>query len=272
MKLIIAMHALLIFLSLGLGVSCSTTEIKPMPPLPEAPHYLAVPHPEGYDLSDLQVLFKTPQAPQRGTLKDCENEVSQLKKLTKSDFEIKTGIEELVMEKPVQYHWCFYHSLLRLREDLPNATYLSERQDRVLDTYLFLTPVAHAFKEKFNDSRYLRLSIRHYMLLSQWVFNRQLEMTPQMTTDLLIDSVTNPFARYRQGTQTSKSVLEKYGLRKSRSPAQEQIENVAPEPEFSEPSSSLEENEREVESESPPPSESVSDPLIESSDPELDLE
>jgi hypothetical protein len=148
-----------------------------------------------------------------GSLKDCDGDFKKLAALTPSHDEIKAGVRELVAADPVKYHWCFYSKVLELNGFLKNDTsYVDERQKRALDAYNFLVPVARGFMAEFQDSRYLRYSVTHYRRLSEWIFFRKLEMTPQATSELV--DAANPFGLYRAPVETM-SVLEKYSIPKS---------------------------------------------------------
>ena len=59
-------------------------------------------------------------------------------------------------------------------------------------------------------SRYLRFAVSHYRRMSEWVFYRKLELTPQATSELV--EAANPFGVYRTPAEAA-SILEKYNLR-----------------------------------------------------------
>jgi hypothetical protein len=190
---------------------CTTAEVAPQPApvsmLP--PPYVQVPHPAGYDLADLRAIFTDRTAPKPDDLKGCEEDLKKLKTLTQSDDEITQGTRELIRRDPVRYHWCFYGKILQLEADLKSESYLDERQKKVLDTYGFLTPVGRAFIQEYHDSRYMRWAVRHYKQISEWVFYRKLELTPQATSDLV--EASNPFGLLREPAGPV-PVLEKYNI------------------------------------------------------------
>jgi hypothetical protein len=190
--------------------ACTTAEIAPKAPLPELPPaYVQVPHPAGYAMSDLRAIFTTPLAPKPADLKDCDADFKKLHAATQSTSELLEGARELVRRDPVKYHWCFYGKVMELEDYLKADSYLDEKQKAVLDTYAILTPMARAFMEEYHDSRYVRWGVRHYRSVSEWVFYRKVEMTPQMTSELV--EASNPFGLLKDSTPDS-PVLEKYGI------------------------------------------------------------
>lgn len=195
---------------------CSTTETTPaaMPTL-TAPEYVKVPHPGGFDVSDVTSLFVDPTAPKAEALQDCDASYKKLRTLTQSDDEIRQGTRELIKQDPVSYHWCFYGKIVELETAMKKLEYVDQKQKKVLDTYAFLVPVARGFMSEYRDSRYMRWAIRHYKHLSEWVFYRKLEQNPGMTKELV--QVTNPFGLWREPA-SEKSVLDKYHLGKSATP------------------------------------------------------
>jgi hypothetical protein len=193
-------------------VGCASEQIEPLPALPEVPDYVQVPHPTGYDLADLNSIFISPLAPKRETLANCEANFYKLRTLTTSPEEIAAGAREMITAHPKEYHWCFYNVLIGVNETLKNDVLWNEKQAKILDDYLFLVPVARAFKSEFNDPRYLRWAIKQYRAASEWVFFRRMELSPQATQEM-VEDVSNPFALWRKPEATG-SVIEKYGLSK----------------------------------------------------------
>jgi hypothetical protein len=194
--------------------SCSTVEIAPPTPPPAAPEYLKVPHPAGQDLLDLIAILNGPGAPATESMKDCDADFRRLSGLTASKDEMKQGVSELVSQDPVKYHWCFYTKLSEVESRLKTDLFLDERQKLTLDVYEFLVPIARTFLEQYRDSRYLRYASSHYKRVSEWIFFRKLELSPQGTVELV--EAANPFGLYRTpgdgNLQRPKTVLEKYGL------------------------------------------------------------
>lgn len=207
--LLVTAQALIWLLNIG---GCSTSEMyPPQPPIP--PSYTKVPHPKGRDLSDLSAIFIDPTAPKdKDFSKKCDSDYIKLTERTQSKEELKTGVEELVMQDPVNYHWCFYAKLLELENFLMKDSYLDERQKKVLTTYEFLVPVARGFVSEFHDSRYLYWAMNRYKRLSEWVFFRKLDLTPEGTSELV--HATDPFALWRKDSQEGVSILDKYNLAK----------------------------------------------------------
>jgi hypothetical protein len=203
---------LAILLILGVwGMSCSTTQVQPLPEIPpEPPKFTYVPHPEGLDLGDIRAIFHDQSAPTPEALKDCDADFNKLHSLTQSKVELEQGALEFVSRDPVKYHWCFYSKLLGMEDELKKAAYLDERQNLVIRDYQFLAPIARAFMAVYKDSRYLRWAIARYSRLSEFVFYRKVEMTPQTTADLM--NAANPFDGLRPSSLQSASVLVKYGI------------------------------------------------------------
>ena len=191
------------------AASCTTAKVSPESALPVVPPYAQVPYPAGYTISDLRAIFTTPDAPKLEDLKDCDADFKKLKSLTQALPELSEGARELVRRDPVKYHWCFYGKILQLEEDLKAQSFLDEKQKSVLDAYSSLTPMSRAFLAEFHDSRYLRWGIKHYSQISEWIFYRKVELTPQTTSDLVEASSPMGMLRDPAGAQP---VLEKYNL------------------------------------------------------------
>lgn len=201
-------------LTLALWVSnlggCATTEVEPLPTLPETPVFLQVPHPTQMTLSDLRAVLQDPQAPKKEALQDCEVPFEKLKEKTTSRDELLLGMRELVARFPVKYHWCFYSRLLEIRENISQETYLNEKQSKVLSAYAFLAPLARAFHTEFRDSRYLRWASQEYRQLSELYFYRKLEPSSQTTEELLAGSMA--FPEWNTHEADSGQVLSKYSI------------------------------------------------------------
>jgi hypothetical protein len=194
--------------------STHTQEMTPFPKLPEVPNYTQLPHPEGFDLTDLQAIFHTHGAPKRESLIHCDNDLRLLLDRTKSRTEAEKGARELVTNGPEQMHWCFYDQIIRSQEDAQTKDLLLDRQKSVVFYFRFLTPIANGFRIEFNDTRYLRWAIHHYQNLSNWLFYRSLVLKPD-SVDNLLSGVNNSHALFKKpsileaGQQT---VLGKYKL------------------------------------------------------------
>ncbi|MBC7690417.1 MAG: hypothetical protein H7222_01500 [Methylotenera sp.] len=190
---------------------CSTTQVEPLPEFPaELPPYVQVPHPPGLDLGDVRGLFAEKGAPDRAAYAGCDQDFLRLREKTQSKIEIDRGIRELVKRDPVKYHWCFYSKVLDLEDQLAHDIFIEDRQKAVVDHYIFLTPVARSFMNEFRDSRYLRWAVTRYRRVSEFVFYRKVEATPQLSSELI--RVSNPFSDVRPSLDTEASILEKYGL------------------------------------------------------------
>lgn len=199
---------------LGLGGCSSPQVIAPLPTLPEVPKYVGVPHPAGLSLSDLRAIFLGAGAPSLESLKTCDAEYLSLKAKTEIPEELRQGARELVQLDPEKYHWCFYSKIIQLEDGLKGDDYLDNRQKSVIDTYLFLTPIARAFLSEYQDTRYWRWAIARYRQLSEILFYRKVEPTQEVNADLAVSS-KNPMAWMPKNNREPSSVLEKYGIVKS---------------------------------------------------------
>jgi len=201
---------------LGIG-GCSTTELKPAPaPTVAAPDYVRVPHPAGFDLTDVRAIFASREAPAPDTLKECQADFLKLKSVVRTTDELQRGTRELIKNDPVRYHWCFYGKILELEASLKSTDYIDVRQKSVLATYDVLVPIAKAYMKEYRDSRYLRWAIRHYRNLSEFVFFQKVNQNARMTAELT--EMSNPFGVWREPASAG-SVLEKYGIVQPVAPA-----------------------------------------------------
>ncbi len=206
---------LLAFFWMVLWGGCSTTEVTPVLPV-DPPDYTQVPHPEGSDLNDISVLFMDKRAPMMPEFAlNCDHDFRKLISFTQSLQELQQGYRELVKSDPVRLHWCFYGKLLKLEGDLKTEAYVEERQKKVLETFEFIAPIARAFISEFHDSRYLRCAVYRYRKISEWVFYRRLDVTPQGTYELV--QPTNVFGLWRK-TDGDFAILNKYLINVESSP------------------------------------------------------
>lgn len=197
-----------VFFGLSL-FACSTTEVVPQLP-PQPPAYTKVAHPNGNDLSDVTALFLDQSAPKEIEFGlGCDAEYRKLLDLTQNSGEREQGAREFVRSNPIYYHWCFYAKLLGLEAFLKKEALVSERQKQLLFVFEFLVPIAKAFNAEYRDSRYLRWTTNRYRKLSEWVFFRKLDLTPQGTMELV--EPANPFGLWRK-EDVGFSTLEKYHL------------------------------------------------------------
>lgn len=203
---------LALFFVFAFGQSCATgTEMEVMSELPEIPAYAHVPHPGGYDLSDLRSIFLDPQAPQPDAWATCDGDFKKLRGLTQIPDEIERGARELVLRDAAKMHWCFYSKFIGIEAEMARPeNFLEDKQKAVIDAYAFLAPIARAFRDEYKDTRYLRWAIVHYRRLSEWVFYRRLEPTPDSIAKLA-ETPNNPFSKVRRDEER-RSVLEKYGI------------------------------------------------------------
>lgn len=191
---------------------CSSTQYVPDAPLPSVPELTGAPHPGSYTLSDARSIFAASGAPSPEALLGCEAQVNKLAGLTQSKEELRQGVRELVRAHPIHYHYCFYRRMIQLSESVTLESSWRHRQLAVIDAYTFLVPVAHAFKDEVNDSRYLRWAVQQYAALSESVFYRKVELTPKMVMEL-VEISPNPYAEWRVSGKQSGGILEKYGMR-----------------------------------------------------------
>jgi hypothetical protein len=190
--------------------ACTTTAVAPIAALPEdPPPYVGVPHPDGSALGDLMGVFTERGAPSPTEYAGCDKTFQELRGKTVSKEEIEQGVRELVRADPVFYHWCFYTKLYEMEEGLRKDEYLDDKQKRVLEAYLFLTPISRGFMAEYNDSRYYRWAVVRYRKLSEHVFFRKVELSPQAANELMGATSTLGVQR-RDGEEGP--VLEKYGL------------------------------------------------------------
>lgn len=210
---------------------CSTSEVH-APPIGIPPAYTQVPHPQGNSSSDIKALFLGNQAPDADVIsKDCDKDFRKLIGLTQSINERTEGIRELVKQDPVTYHWCFYGKMLTLETEVKKDTFIDEKQKIVLDGYEFLVPIAKAFSAQYHDTRYLRIALNRYKKLSEWLFYRRLDLTPEGTVELV--QPENPFGVWREN-EGGYAILDKYHLSKPAAdpaaPANSTPASVAPVP------------------------------------------
>lgn len=216
-------------------MSCATQELVAPPVLPkEPPAYVRVPHPQGMDQGDLEAIFKEASAPDLALIEGCRAQLEQLRAKTQARDELFQGAREIVRKDPVRQHWCFYSGMRELERELSSKIYVDERQRIVMDQFLYLTPVARAFQLEFGDTRYLRWAVSRYRKLSELVFYRRVELSPEGVA-MLGPQIVNPWGAFRKGeyAREPETVLEKYGIASPSEvpPAQksEKIQPVAPE-------------------------------------------
>lgn len=219
MKWLLKLVHILCFTVICVAVSnCSHKQVKPLPPTPalEPPPYAKVPQPTGSNLGDVMSLFAEPGAPSRYDFKDCHQELSQLQEKTKNRDEINDGARELIRADAVKQHWCFYSRILKMEEDLKGANFLEDRQRVVLVYYSFLVPMARGFYSEFSDSRYMRVAVARYRSLSEWVFYRRVEPSPEATLEWTDHSMLGFPQQPREPAsyKNSNSVFERNGLPK----------------------------------------------------------
>lgn len=199
------------FFVLGILQSCSSGQIDPLQELPKPPAYTEVPHPGGLEYADLLSIFTDPQAPTPDSLANCDSDFQKLRKATLSRDELQDGVREMVKADPSKYHWCYYSKVFLLDKKLKEMTYIDEKQKLIIDTFLFLTPMARAFQSEFQDSRYYRWAVGRYRRYSEMAFYRRVE--PTATANAELAGAVSPMGSQRMvPLDSERSILEKYGI------------------------------------------------------------
>lgn len=172
---------------LGIAGCSSTSTLVPQAPPQEVavPAYAYLPHPRGYTAGDIRLLLTEKSAPSPEALTKCEDDFRALYKRVDSLDERARGVRELVNRNPAAYHWCFYSRILDLEAGLGQDDFVDEKQKRIIHTYEYLVPVARAFMQEFQDSRYIRWAIKDYRRLADLYFYRKVELSPQMSSELV---------------------------------------------------------------------------------------
>lgn len=174
--------------------------------LPEVPPQASLPHPQGYQFQDLEALFVSSQAPQPATLVECAADFDAAYTQAQSPAVLRKTVEDLVEKDGVKYHWCFYAKLIEAERSLQSDQFIDEKQKIILKNFGFLVPVARAFLARSQDSRYLRWAVRRYRQVSQNLFHRRLELTPQATSELV--EASDPFDGWRESSDLTRSLVE----------------------------------------------------------------
>ena len=201
----------------ALLAACTSIQSVQAPVVPPEPApVLDLPHPQGFGITELKALFLDPKAPEPAQVVGCADAFKELSRKTQLRDEIRAGARELVIEKPVLSHWCFYSKLLELDEALRKNGIIEDRQQMTLATFNFAIATARAFQLEFKDSRYLRWAIQRYRAISPIVFQRRVELTPEATAELAV--IENPFGIWKPLPERQ-SILKKYGLREEDQPA-----------------------------------------------------
>jgi hypothetical protein len=203
---------------LGFSTACSSTHVvEEKAPLPLIPEYVKVPHPAGFDLADLRAILVNPLAPPAvlGEFADiCDEEFTKLTGLTTQKEERDRGAIELVKQDPERMHWCFYAKISRLQDTLQTDTTWTQRQKKIIETFEFLSPIAGAFLSTYHDSRYLRWAAQYYSKVSEWVFFKKLQPSPESSLMLTIGtrSESEPWISVQRDASKAASVFTKYGI------------------------------------------------------------
>lgn len=200
---------------LGVAGCSTTTTLVPQPRPKEiaVPDYAYLPHPRGYTTGDVQLLFTEKSAPSREALAKCQDDFRALYKKVDSIEERARGVRELVSRDPAAYHWCFYSQILDLADGLGKDDFVDEKQKRIMTTYEYLVPVARAFMQEFQDSRYVRWAIKDYRRLADLYFYRKVELSPEMSGELVDVAVPVDLKPAQTYEDVSKaSVIDKYKI------------------------------------------------------------
>jgi len=196
----------------------STTVVQEKPAIPEVPEYVKVPHPVNFELASLRAIFYSPLAPQdvQGEFSEkCDSEFMKLAEASNSLEERQKAAVELVSGDPERMHWCFYGKVSKLQEVLQGDTTWTQRQKKVFDTFIFISPVANAFLDVYHDSRYLRWATQYYSKISEWVFFRKVTPGPESTMAIVQgagNSNLEPWIPVDTKTSKKDSVFTKYGI------------------------------------------------------------
>lgn len=181
--------------------------------MPAPPEYIEVVHPASLDIADIRGALRANKAPTAEELAGCLQPLLEVQSLTTGKNEVQQAAVELIHKDAPYYHYCFYSSITSITDTVRDSAILwSKKKSMLLQNFAVLVPLARAFKLEFQDTRYLRVSIRHYKQLSAWVFFRDLELTPEMTAEL-VDVQTNAFANRRMVEDRELSVLDRYNVR-----------------------------------------------------------
>ncbi|MCC7441351.1 MAG: hypothetical protein IT285_06950 [Bdellovibrionales bacterium] len=192
---------------------CSTPQgAIPLPELPEVPAYVRVPHPGNADLNEVRALFQSPEAPTPETLAACTADYERIQTMTQSKEDHSQAAQELVGLRPEAYHWCLYWQFVRLEDRIKELPYHDERQAEVLKAYAFIVPVARAFREVYQDSRYLRIAAFRYQKVSERIFFRQVALTSEGARDLLAAQSLDPHSVWQAMKDTQSPTLERLGF------------------------------------------------------------
>jgi hypothetical protein len=201
------------------SIGCSsTTVVEDRPAIPEVPEYVKVPHPVNFELASLRAIFYSPLAPQdvQGEFsKTCDQEFQKLAAASNSLEERQKAATELVSGDPERMHWCFYGKVSHLQETLQSDSTWSQRQKKVFETFVFISPLANSFLEVYHDSRYLRWATQYYSKISEWVFFRKVTPGPDTTYSIIQGAATSnlePWVPVDTKISKKDSVFAKYGI------------------------------------------------------------
>jgi hypothetical protein len=209
----------LFVIMLTVATGCTTTTVvHENPTLPEIPEYVKVPHPSNFELASLRSIFHSPLAPENVEgefVTTCDSEFMKLASLSNSIEERSTAADELVAIDPERMHWCFYGKISKLQDTLQSDSTWSERQKKVFETFVFLTPIANSFMSVYHDSRYLRWATQYYSKISEWVFFKKVVPTPE-TSSMLVEGanslVMDSWIAIDSQRGKDESVFTKYGI------------------------------------------------------------
>jgi len=197
---------------------CSTTQVvEEKTALPIVPEYVKVPHPAGFDLADLRAILISPLAPTdlMGEFADtCDLEYKKLTDATLQKEEHEKGAIELVTSDPERMHWCFYVKISKLETVLKSDSTWTDRQNKVIETFQFLSPIANAFLKTYHDSRYVRWAAQYYSKVSEWVFFKKLAPTPESSVMFTtgVRPELEPWVSVQREESRPVSVFTKYGI------------------------------------------------------------
>jgi hypothetical protein len=129
-------------------------------------------HPQDLEINSIKNLIAGDQVP-RGILGEfadtCDEEFRKSISKISNDEQRREQAIQLVKKNRQQMHWCFYAKLYRLDEELSKDGTWAARQNVALDAYIFLSPVASAFTQVYQDAFYKKWATTYYSKMNDWV-------------------------------------------------------------------------------------------------------
>lgn len=152
-----------------------------------------LPHPEGFTVSDLRA-FLASRARGLPEVESCDADYWAEKKLARSKEEFFVAFPHHVRADRERYHWCFYSRLFAFAEATetaakqgPEAERGTERQQQLLERYLFVAHLARIFQADFSDPAYMRHAVHHFRELSRSVYFQRLKPSSETVQQLQLE-------------------------------------------------------------------------------------